>query len=35
MVKSYKDLEIYVLGEELAVKIHQITLEAVIKGNLT
>ena len=27
MTKSYKDLEIYVLGEELAVKVHKITLE--------
>lgn len=27
MAKSYKDLEIYVLGEELAVRIHKMTIE--------
>ena len=31
MAKSYKDLEIYILGEELAVKIHKITLEELPK----
>ena len=31
MAKSYKDLEIYLLGEDLAVKIHKITLEELPK----